>query len=226
MRNLSFRLRSNLTTISVTCQDGFAMPSRTPAPVPTDRAGFRFRGDHPALDLAATLAARKKPEPRELLAEPADLDRWFEAAGIVDARPHPKSRPRDLDAARQLREAIYRIAIALLENKPAAPDDLSLLNHHSDQAIPTPHLEPGPTKRSPPRITWTEPTPPALLASIARAAILLFGSPQATRIRHCEGQGCAILFLDTSRAGGRRWCSMAGCGNKAKVAAFRERGGR
>jgi predicted RNA-binding Zn ribbon-like protein len=29
--------------------------------------------------------------------------------------------------------------------------------------------------------------------------------------------------VDTSRSGERRWCSMAGCGNKAKVAEFRQR---
>ena len=31
------------------------------------------------------------------------------------------------------------------------------------------------------------------------------------------------LFLDTSRAGRRRWCSMATCGNRQKVAAYRRR---
>jgi predicted RNA-binding Zn ribbon-like protein len=206
------------------------MPPRSaatpPIPPPTDRAGFRFRGDHPALDLAATLAARKKPTPRELLIEPADLDRWLSEVRLVDAPIEPRSRPRDLELARELREAIYRVAIsgvAGLQNKPAAPTDLATLNRVATNTPPTPHLKPGNTKRSPLEIEWISPTPTALLATIARSAILLFGGPQATRIRHCEGQGCAILFLDTSRAGGRRWCSMAGCGNKAKVAAFRAR---
>jgi len=61
------------------------------------------------------------------------------------------------------------------------------------------------------------------LISIARDAIVLFGCETSERIRQCEGETCALLFLDTSRSGDRRWCSMAGCGNKAKVADFRRR---
>jgi hypothetical protein len=42
-------------------------------------------------------------------------------------------------------------------------------------------------------------------------------------VKACEGQVCSLLSLDkTARA--RRWCSMAICGNRAKVAAFRARG--
>jgi predicted RNA-binding Zn ribbon-like protein len=54
----------------------------------------------------------------------------------------------------------------------------------------------------------------------------MIGGPAATRIRACCGEGCAILVLDSSRAGRRRWCSMASCGNKAKVRGFRRRARR
>jgi predicted RNA-binding Zn ribbon-like protein len=42
-------------------------------------------------------------------------------------------------------------------------------------------------------------------------------------IRACEGSACTILFLDRTKAHARRWCSMAICGNRAKVAAYRAR---
>ena len=61
------------------------------------------------------------------------------------------------------------------------------------------------------------------LATIAGLAIELLGSTERERIRQCEGDGCAILFLDLSRSGERRWCSMSGCGNRAKARAFRQR---
>jgi predicted RNA-binding Zn ribbon-like protein len=35
------------------------------------------------------------------------------------------------------------------------------------------------------------------------------------RIRRCEHPACVLYFYDTS--GRRRWCSMAGCGNRAKA---------
>ncbi|MFI6682347.1 CGNR zinc finger domain-containing protein [Streptomyces sp. NPDC050485] len=37
------------------------------------------------------------------------------------------------------------------------------------------------------------------------------------RIRRCAGQDCVLHFYDTSKNGTRRWCSMAGCGNRAKA---------
>jgi predicted RNA-binding Zn ribbon-like protein len=37
------------------------------------------------------------------------------------------------------------------------------------------------------------------------------------RIRQCDHPQCVLWFFDTSRNGTRRWCSMAGCGNRAKA---------
>ncbi|GGJ37281.1 CGNR zinc finger domain-containing protein [Streptomyces brasiliensis] len=37
------------------------------------------------------------------------------------------------------------------------------------------------------------------------------------RIRSCASDTCVLHFFDTSRNGTRRWCSMAGCGNRAKA---------
>jgi predicted RNA-binding Zn ribbon-like protein len=37
-------------------------------------------------------------------------------------------------------------------------------------------------------------------------------------MRQCaDAKGCGWLFLDESRAGTRRWCSMGECGNRAKA---------
>jgi predicted RNA-binding Zn ribbon-like protein len=47
-------------------------------------------------------------------------------------------------------------------------------------------------------------------------------------IGRCAGDRCGWLFLDTSKNRSRRWCSMAGCGNRAKARRHyeRRRGGR
>jgi predicted RNA-binding Zn ribbon-like protein len=36
------------------------------------------------------------------------------------------------------------------------------------------------------------------------------------RTRVCAGPRCGWLFIDRSKAGRRRWCDMATCGNAAK----------
>jgi predicted RNA-binding Zn ribbon-like protein len=62
-----------------------------------------------------------------------------------------------------------------------------------------------------------------LLAPVAEAAARLLIDADPARLRRCDAPGCSLWFLDTSRNGRRRWCSMARCGNRAKVAAHYRR---
>jgi predicted RNA-binding Zn ribbon-like protein len=43
------------------------------------------------------------------------------------------------------------------------------------------------------------------------------------RLRICHGPNCSWLFIDSSKAGRRRWCDMAVCGNAAKFRRFQKR---
>jgi len=40
---------------------------------------------------------------------------------------------------------------------------------------------------------------------------------QLARVRQCSNPQCGWLFLDNSKSGNRRWCSMSACGNRAKA---------
>jgi predicted RNA-binding Zn ribbon-like protein len=48
------------------------------------------------------------------------------------------------------------------------------------------------------------------------AGDLLVGTRHA-RLRHCANERCLWLFVDESKGGTRRWCSMSACGNRAKA---------
>ncbi|MCM3409952.1 CGNR zinc finger domain-containing protein [Metabacillus litoralis] len=37
------------------------------------------------------------------------------------------------------------------------------------------------------------------------------------KIKQCSHDQCILFFLDTSKSGRRKWCSMETCGNKAKA---------
>jgi predicted RNA-binding Zn ribbon-like protein len=50
---------------------------------------------------------------------------------------------------------------------------------------------------------------------------LLATSPD--RIHKCSNHDCVLWFYDTTKNGRRRWCSMEGCGNRAKAARYRRR---
>jgi predicted RNA-binding Zn ribbon-like protein len=181
---------------------------------PEVRDGFKFLAGHVALDLPGTLAGRLKPAPRELLSQPGDLGRWLVAAELASAVPDIAQA--DLTLARTLRESIYALALARINGNAAPNDARRKLNRIAADTCAVPKL--GTDNR-----VHLSGSARAYLASIARDAVSLLGSDMSERIRQCEGETCALLFLDTSRSGERRWCAMSGCGNRAKVADFRKR---
>ena len=61
-----------------------------------------------------------------------------------------------------------------------------------------------------------------LTGAVAVSAAELLTSKSAERVQMCPGDACHWLFLDLSRNGTRRWCSMESCGNRAKVRAHYE----
>ena len=180
----------------------------------TGQREFRFGLGHPVLEFVATRAARRR-EPLERLATSDDLTRWLELSQLAQ-----KGRCDEelLDRARELREAIYRTLTHARDGQPPARNDLRLLNEWARQPAPTPRLTPTL------QLAMTSPDPcRAALATLARAAIELIAGPTLSRIRNCANPTCSLMFIDHSRPGRRRWCSMEGCGNRAKTARYRQR---
>ena len=180
----------------------------------TDRDGFRFRGGHPALDLTATLQGRLKDSPRELLGEPEDLARWLAAAGLA-----PSDIACDSTAvrtARELREAIHQLVHAHLAGAKPPEHARKILNQVARRGS-------APRQLSAEGEALLSGDALQRLAFVANEAIALLGGTDRGRLRKCENEGCAVLFVDLSRSGARRWCSMAACGNRNKVAEFRRR---
>lgn len=65
--------------------------------------------------------------------------------------------------------------------------------------------------------------PAVITADLAATCADLLASLQAEQVRKCENPACTLWFADTKRGPKRRWCSMAACGNRMKVAAHRAR---
>jgi predicted RNA-binding Zn ribbon-like protein len=66
-------------------------------------------------------------------------------------------------------------------------------------------------------------SPESLLLPIAETLARLICDEDFSHVKACEGPQCTLLFADHTRGHSRRWCSMAICGNRAKVAAHRQR---
>jgi predicted RNA-binding Zn ribbon-like protein len=176
---------------------------------------FSFRSRRLALDFSATLMFRGESGcSRDLLTRPAALAHWVEAAGLLDRAPH--AGPRQLEAARALREAIYRVALAAVAHHKPRLADLRLLNQIASGKQPTLHLtELGSLHRGGDLNS--------ALTAIAHDAIDLLGGPNLHRLRQCSRKGCTRLFVDRSRSGNRRWCGMRECGNRVNASAYRRR---
>ncbi|MEU5576676.1 ABATE domain-containing protein [Streptomyces huasconensis] len=174
---------------------------------------FFFVSDHLALDFAATLTWRTT-HPIDLLAEPTDLAAWATQAGLTD---HPGRVSRAaLDRARQVREAIYRTAVAAERGADAAVADVRLIRECARGPQVVVALKSlGEVER---RGGVDE-----VLATVATRAGELFGGDDRHLVRVCAGAECTRLFLDRSRAGNRRWCDKLACGSRANAAAYRRR---
>ena len=121
-----------------------------------------------------------------------------------------------VDELRNLREAVWNVTKASLANTAPKRADLDNLNRFAEHSA-VPQLDRRMVKH------WQAPMTAAQFAgTIARDAIELFSGPYAERVRQCDGH-CELVFVDTSRPGKRRWCSMQRCGNRAKIREFRDR---
>jgi predicted RNA-binding Zn ribbon-like protein len=167
-----------------------------------------------ALDFAYTGPIGGTPA-WERLHAPDDLTSWLRERFPVAVGA---ARSRDLFDAVALRDAIARMAHAAAHGEAVRSADIDLVNLYAATPDIPPALAGG--SRQAGRSVQTV---GQALSTIARDAVDLFDSTNAARIRECSGVDCAIVYLDTSRAATRRWCSMQRCGNRAKVRAHRAR---
>lgn len=70
---------------------------------------------------------------------------------------------------------------------------------------------------------WRIDSADELIALVALEVASLIATEQPALVKRCAGAECTLWFLDRTRAHHRLFCSAAACGNRAKVAAFRER---
>ncbi|MFD4639751.1 CGNR zinc finger domain-containing protein [Lentzea sp. NPDC058436] len=171
---------------------------------------FAFISSHVALDFAGTMG-RWSTEQVDLLDAPERLALWCEAAGVVDDRPEVGQE--DLEQARALRAAVYRLARASGED---SADDRRLLNAVAAVAPVRLRLSDGGAAIRTGDVD-------AVLSTVARAAIELLTGPDRENVRECGYETCTRLYVDHSARRSRRWCDMKTCGNRAKAQSFRKR---
>ena len=187
----------------------------------------------PALEL---LNSRAMPspgaEPIELIGNGADYLRWLARTGLLNdddrAALEGLFSADQLDAAaadaRTLRETLRPLLLAWTGEKPVPfpVEVIDELNALLAQDRRYTQLDPdNDALLLHERRYWEQPTQLLVLSAQAWAHLLVEGD--STLIRQCPG--CTIIFYDRTKAHRRRWCSMALCGNRAKVRRHRTSAG-
>lgn len=169
----------------------------------------RFRTGRPCLDFAHTGGSGDWSEP-ELLIDRTALEHWLaHVLGLAAVRDG------DVEAALELRDALWTLVRTRIDGRELGPGPVVTLNAYAAAAPPVPQLTPAGTT------ALLAGSGAAALSAVARDAVELLSGPLGHRIRVCDSAGCALLFVDASRPGTRRWCSMERCGNLAKTRTHR-----
>jgi predicted RNA-binding Zn ribbon-like protein len=194
------------------------MISMTATDVTPDLPSPFVLADHPALDLLNT-QMMFEGQRRDLLQSDDDAARWLEQVGLGPvAEVAAAGCGGLLSELRVLRDSIESLVVARRENRSADP---AALNAFLLSAVP--------------QLVWEQPGAPELerfhqpdliarrLGQLAYAAAELLADCDFNLVRKCESADCSLMFYDRTKSHKRRWCSMALCGNRHKVAQFRKR---
>ncbi|MFD5627706.1 CGNR zinc finger domain-containing protein [Streptomyces sp. NPDC127072] len=204
----------------VTTYSGYVSERATESPGLTlvSYGGKAFRFDPGALCLELLTTGGPGEFARfEVLHEPADLARWADRSRLSPGLELSVG-PGELERARTVRDALFLLTSDRAHGRPPNPRDLAVVNAAAAEPPLVARIEPDGTRGWAPGATGTR-----LLSTVARDAVDLFTGPHADRVRECGSGNCALLFVDTSRPGRRRWCAMEHCGNLHKARAHRAR---
>ncbi len=178
-------------------------------------------GGHLALDFCNTAGEHLAPEFDELLLDWESFLRWATQVGLVGHKSYFElliHRER-LDEIIQLREAIYRVGVAISRGRRISKPDVDFIRERSNALRPKIEFDGNAGRWRPAPSHASE----QLCGVLGAEALSLICSPMASRIGICEGANCGWLFLDESRGKRRRWCDMKDCGSRAKARRYYEK---
>ncbi len=184
---------------------------------------------HPALDVVNTVDPRGPTSGPAIdyLASYSDFVKWSRAARLLDEKQvrallamenaDPARAAREFRRVLELRELVYRVFAATARHETPNSADVAQLGSLAALARSAQVLV---REHDSFLWRWKESVAfdlPVLALADSAAALLTQYEASGSRIRVCEGAPCGWLFVDTSKAGKRRWCAMQMCGNRAKA---------
>jgi predicted RNA-binding Zn ribbon-like protein len=190
-----------------------------------------YIGGDCAIDFINTVAGRDQV-PRDRLDHYADLLEWARQGRLLPermlralarkAQRNGTAAAAALSAAKELRESLFALAAGMAAGKAPSGGSLQLLRRHWLAGCDAHELRSFNGQVSPE--LREDATDLGVIAAVVAYRMVEHVLKQPMdRLRLCKGHDCAWLFIDSSKAGRRRWCDMAVCGNAAKARRFQAR---
>lgn len=178
-----------------------------------------------------TLSGRPNPVPEERLPSYDALVDWARAQHLVsaaaaerltlEAKRHPQQAAAVLARAKDFREALSALAVAIEHQRQPSAAVLTTISDCVAAAYAHGRLVPHDGALQ--WIASADDDLDRILWEVGRAAGRLVLSPRIGRIRACAAGDCGWWFLDDTKNRSRRWCDMKTCGNREKVRKFRSK---
>jgi predicted RNA-binding Zn ribbon-like protein len=157
------------------------------------------------------------PEQTDVLNTEDMLGRWGRRCELLG--DDTRASTAELDRARSLRDAVYRLFSSISRGQGPARRDLDLLMSNYAEGVSHASLRAGEDLY---KLDWPRWDPQKIRFAVATDAIGLLRDPSRLgRVSRCPGRDCGWLFLNTS--GRRRWCSMSTCGSREKMRRLHQR---
>lgn len=174
------------------------------------------------LELANTAGFRALADRNDSFEELGDVLEWASAAKLLNPAQRRLLAALDEDETARihrrvvaLRDASQSLFSRLARHRPPSKYDVVLVSDEVRRSLASRELEIHKGT-----VRWVLPSSDpeaALFGQFGLSASSLLDSEDLVRLRECSGRDCSRLFIDRSRNGSRRWCSMEGCGNRAKA---------
>jgi predicted RNA-binding Zn ribbon-like protein len=193
-----------------------------------------FIGGDAALDFINTVNGRDQ-EPRDWLDSYARLLEWATLVRLLPEKNlrtlakkmhgEPGAAGRALIRAKELREELFALVSGVASGNPPPKTALAALREHwlAGAAAHELRFENGKVVAD---IRSDAAEFDLIAAIVAYRMVEHVMTQPADRLRICGGKNCSWVFIDSSKAGRRRWCDMAVCGNVAKAQRFYARSRR
>jgi predicted RNA-binding Zn ribbon-like protein len=184
------------------------------------RGRFLFVGGRLAIDFANTV--HSPTTGGDALATWDDAAAFLVAAGAATGRDREGDPGRAFARALALRRAVRDLLAALAARRPVALASVEAVNDVLRAGAGHDRLvADGRGWRL--EFVSAQDDRLAALVPVARSAAALVAGARTAAVRKCANPRCVLFFYDESRGRRRRWCSMAVCGNRMKVAAHARR---